>query len=93
MYQYLAILVAGLQLCQAARNPLSGATLFLGGKSPIVNTGYTQYQGKNDDVTETSNYLGVPYASAPRFDHSVVHEIKQSGVQGETMTPRCNQNS
>lgn len=60
---------------QQAKNPfniISGATLFTGPASPIVDLGYAKYQGKDDAGTQTSNYLGVKYANAPRFDHSTV---------------------
>lgn len=50
----------------------SGTKLFIGGKSPVVTTRYGQFQGRGDILTRTSNYLGIPYASAPRFDHSIV---------------------
>lgn len=53
-------------------NFVSAATLFTGPASPIIDLGYARYQGKDDAVTETSNYLGVKYANAPRFDHSIV---------------------
>lgn len=82
MHRHLVVLATALQLCQA-QNILSGASLFIGGKSPVISTSYGQFQGKNDDRTGTSNYLGVPYASAPRFDHSVVADQPFSGVQGK----------
>lgn len=44
-----------------ADNPLSfvsASTLWSGGSSPIVNTTYASFQGKEDDRTKTSNYIG-----------------------------------
>lgn len=54
------------------------------GKAPIVETSYARFQGKNDLVTDTSNYLGIPYAKAPRFDHAQLFNDKLSGVQDAT---------
>jgi len=77
------LLATCLQLCQA-QNILSGATLFVGGKSPVITTSYGKFQGKNDDPTRTSNYLGISYASAPRFDHSVINDRPFAEIQGKS---------
>jgi len=79
---YILVLIASSQWYQVHSSLLSGATLFVGGKSPIVTTSYAQFQGKDDDITGTSNYLGIPYASAPRFDHSVIADQPVSGILG-----------
>jgi carboxylesterase type B len=60
------------------------AQLFVGGSSPIVDTGYARFQGRQDDITKTDNYLGIPYAHAPRFDHARVFNDKLEGVQQAT---------
>lgn len=39
-------------------NLLSAATLFTGPATPVVDTGYARFQGKQDQVTQSSNYLG-----------------------------------
>lgn len=62
---------------QKSNNPfnlISSATLFTGPASPIIDLGYAKYRGKDDALTQTSNYLGVKYANAPRFDHSTIFE-------------------
>jgi len=41
---------------------VSAATLFTGPASPIVDLGYGNFQGKDDNVTDTHNYLGKTYA-------------------------------
>ena len=58
--------------------------LLNGGPSPIVKTSYASFQGKQDIVTGTSNYLGIPYAHAPRFDHARLFNDQLSGVQQAT---------
>jgi hypothetical protein len=55
-------------------NVLSGATLFTGPASPIIDLGYASYRGKDDSLTQTSNYLGMKYANAPRYDHAIVFD-------------------
>jgi hypothetical protein len=57
---------------------ISAATLFTGPDAPVVDLGYARYRGKQDNLTHTSNYLGVPYAKASRFDHAQV-STKTSG--------------
>jgi carboxylesterase type B len=63
---------------------LSAAQLFVGGSSPIVDTGYARYQGRKDALTKTDNYLGIKYAHAPRFDHAQLFNDKLEGVQQAT---------
>lgn len=63
---------------------LTTAQLFVGGSSPIVDTGYARFQGRRDEVTKTDNYLGIPYAHAPRFDHARIFDDQLSGVQQAT---------
>lgn len=58
MLQRLAILASAVGICHATTQIVTGATLFVGDSTPIVNTSYAQFQGKNDDRTGTSNYLG-----------------------------------
>ncbi|OBR12533.1 Carboxylic ester hydrolase [Colletotrichum higginsianum IMI 349063] len=81
MLQQLAVLVSALGLCHATTQIVTGASLFVGDSSPIVNTSYARFQGKNDNRTGTSNYLGIPYATAARFSHSVLADTAVSGVQ------------
>ncbi|KXH32332.1 sterol esterase carbohydrate esterase family CE10 [Colletotrichum simmondsii] len=81
MLQRLAILASAVGVCHATTQIVTGATLFVGDSTPIVSTSYAQFQGKNDDRTGTSNYLGIPYATAARFNHSVLAETVVSGVQ------------
>jgi hypothetical protein len=42
----------------ASPQVVSAATLFTGPASPIVDLGYAKFQGKDDNVTNTHNYLG-----------------------------------
>jgi carboxylesterase type B len=63
---------------------LASAQLFVGGKAPIVETSYAQFQGKQDALTRTNNYLGIPYAHAPRFDHARLFNDTLEGVQQAT---------
>ena len=61
------LLLSPLQLVagQNVANLISAATLFTGPAAPIVDLGYAKYQGKQDSLTKTSNYLGLKYANAP----------------------------
>lgn len=63
---------------------LTSAQLFVGGKAPIVETSYAQFEGRQDEITGTNNYLGIPYAHAPRFDHAQLFNDKLEGVQQAT---------
>ncbi|KAI5359782.1 putative carboxylesterase, type B, carboxylesterase type B, active, alpha/Beta hydrolase [Septoria linicola] len=74
----LALSLAGL-----ASGQLLGG-LIPSGEAPIVETSYARFQGKNDLVTSTSNYLGIPYARAPRFDHAQLFNETLEGVQQAT---------
>lgn len=65
MLQQLAVLASALGLCHATTQIVTGATLFVGDASPIVSTSYAQFQGKNDDNTGTSNYLGKICSLSP----------------------------
>lgn len=56
MLKRLIALICIHKLCKA--EVISGATFLLGGKSPIVETSYARFQGKDDILTRTSNYLG-----------------------------------
>jgi hypothetical protein len=58
MYGYLPLVSCLLHAASAQKNILSGATLFAGPKSPIVDAGYAQFQGKNDANTQSENYFG-----------------------------------
>lgn len=58
MLLQLAVLASALGLSRATTQIVTGATLFVGGSSPVVKTSYAQFQGRNDDNTGTSNYLG-----------------------------------
>ncbi|OAA42043.1 sterol esterase carbohydrate esterase family CE10 [Beauveria brongniartii RCEF 3172] len=74
--------LAGVVIAQGNSSTLfSAAKLFSGEPSPIVNLSYAQYRGVQDDKTNTSNYLGIPYAKASRFDHSQLFEQKLGDVQ------------
>lgn len=46
-----------------ARKLVSGSTLLTGGPAPIIDLGFAQFKGKNDDRTQTSNYLGKFYSA------------------------------
>jgi acetylcholinesterase len=74
----LALTLAGL-----ASGQLLGG-LIPSGEAPTVETSYARFQGKNDLVTSTSNYLGIPYARAPRFDHAQLFNETLEGVQQAT---------
>lgn len=63
---------------------LASAQLFVGGASPIVETSYARFQGRQDELTGTNNYLGIPYAHAPRFDHARLFDDQLEGVQKAT---------
>jgi carboxylesterase type B len=64
-------------------NVLSGATLFTGPASPIIDLGYASYRGKDDSLTRTSNYLGMKYANAPRYDHATVFDGPVASSSGQ----------
>ncbi|KAF7193480.1 putative secreted lipase [Pseudocercospora fuligena] len=93
----LLLLVAGLSRPSIAQSSslfglLSASTLYTGGPSPIVNLGWAQFQGKNDELTGTSNYLGIRYAVAPRFDHAQLFNGPLEGIQDVTQYgPICPQ--
>lgn len=79
----LLTLLTGFAAAQS-NNPfsfLSASTLFIGGPSPIVDTGWARFQGKNDDRTYSSNYLGIRYATARRFDHARLFNSPLPGIQ------------
>lgn len=63
---------------------LASAQLFVGGSAPIVETSYARFQGRQDGLTGTNNYLGIPYAHAPRFDHARLFNDKLADVQQAT---------
>lgn len=67
------LLLSPLQLVAAEglANLISAATLFTGPAAPIIDLGYAKYQGKQDSLTKTSNYLGLKYANAP-YGNSIV---------------------
>lgn len=68
------------------------AQLFVGGLAPIVNTSYASFQGRQDDITGTNNYLGITYAKAPRFDHAQLFNDTLPGIQNATQYgPACPQ--
>ena len=72
-----------LVLASLASGQLLGG-LIPSGQAPIIETPYARFQGKNDLVTSTSNYLGIPYARAPRFDHAQLFNETLEGVQQAT---------
>ncbi|RDW60637.1 carboxylic ester hydrolase-37 [Coleophoma cylindrospora] len=91
MLRYLPVIAAALQLCNAQFS-ISGADLFIGGSTPIVDTGYAKFQGKQDLLTQSDNYLGITYASAPRFDHSILANQTLRGIQNVSdYGPACPQ--
>lgn len=56
MQRHILALAGVLQL--VAGDVISATTLFVGGDSPIVETSYAKFQGRDDTLTSTSNYLG-----------------------------------
>lgn len=68
----------------ASAQLLSGLLPLPAGKAPIVETSYARFEGKRDAITGTYNYLGIPYAKAPRFDHAQLFNDTLEGVQQAT---------
>lgn len=76
------VVLGSLAAAQQPKNPfnlISAATLFTGPAAPVIDLGYAKYRGKQDALTDTSNYLGLKYAEAPRFDHSVIYHGETNG--------------
>ncbi|KAL5332203.1 Alpha/Beta hydrolase protein [Aspergillus crustosus] len=60
---------------------VSAARKFTGGPAPVVELDYGKFRGVGDDITGTYNYLGIPYAHAPRFDLSTPITHPLAGIQ------------
>ncbi|KAK2768456.1 hypothetical protein FQN54_000311 [Arachnomyces sp. PD_36] len=99
---YIANLVSVLLLLWSADNAAAADSLlgdivsavreFTGGPAPVVDLDYGKFQGVEDDITGTYNYLGIPYANAPRFALSTPITEPLPGIQKATdYGPACPQ--
>ncbi|PHH66126.1 hypothetical protein CDD81_189 [Ophiocordyceps australis] len=72
----------------------SANPFFTGGDAPIVDLGHAKYRGIRDELTQTSNYLGIPYIKAQRFDHGRLYNDPLDGIQSAMdYAPACPQHS
>lgn len=80
---------------RASASLFSAAKLFVGGAAAPVQLDYVHLDGIKDDGTQTNNYLGIPYAKAPRFDHAQPYTASDSlgNFSANDYGPACPQYS